>query len=197
MVPARETGGEKGAAMPESAETETPEARLADGTAPATPEGLLARLDELGIENRTVAHEPLFTVEQSKALRGQLPGGHTKNLFLRNKKGRMWLVTCLEDRQVDLKALAAALEGGRFSFGSAERLMANLGVIPGAVTPFAVINDKAGAVRMVLDKGLLDHDPLNFHPLDNARTTAVSPQGLLRFLEAEGHAPQLLDMDAL
>ena len=197
MVPARETRGEKGAAMPESAETTAPEARLADGAPPATPEALLARLDELGIAHSTVAHEPLFTVEQSKALRGQLPGGHTKNLFLRNKKGLMWLVTCLEDRQVDLKALAAALEGGRFSFGSAERLMANLGVIPGAVTPFAVINDKAGAVRMVLDKGLLGHDPLNFHPLDNARTTAVSPEGLLRFLEAEGHAPQLLDMEAL
>ena len=183
--------------MPDSAETAMQEARLADGTAPATPEALLTRLDELGIGHSTVEHEPLFTVEQSKALRGQLPGGHTKNLFLRNKKGRMWLVTCLEDRQVDLKALAAALEGGRFSFGSAERLMAHLGVIPGAVTPFAVINDKAGAVRMVLDKGLLERDPLNFHPLDNARTTAVSPEGLLRFLEAEGHAPQLLDLEAL
>ena len=183
--------------MPESAQTTTQEARLADGSVPARPEALLARLDELGIGHGTVEHEPLFTVEQSKALRGQLPGGHSKNLFLRNKKGRVWLVTCLEDRQVDLKALAAALEGGRFSFGSAERLMAHLGVIPGAVTPFAVINDKAGAVRMVLDQGLLERDPLNFHPLDNARTTAVSPEGLLRFLEAEGHAPQLLDMEAL
>ena len=174
-----------------------PEPRLADGSAPTTPEALLARLAELGIAAETVAHEPLFTVEQSKALRGQLPGGHTKNLFLRNKKGQMWLVTCLEDRQVDLKALAAALEGGRFSFGSAERLMANLGVIPGAVTPFAVINDRGGAVQMVLDQGLLEHDPLNFHPLDNARTTAVSPEGLLRFLEAEGHPPRMLDLGAL
>lgn len=186
-----------GTAAPEARTEARTEARLADGSAPATPEELLARLDELGIAHSTVAHEPLFTVEQSKALRGQLPGGHTKNLFLRNKKGQMWLVTCLEDRQVDLKALAAALEGGRFSFGSAERLMANLGVIPGAVTAFAVINDKAGAVKMVLDKGLLEHDPLHCHPLDNARTTAVSPEGLLRFLEAEGHAPQLLDMEAL
>ena len=174
-----------------------PEARLADGSAPTTPEALLERLAALGIETRTVAHEPLFTVEQSKALRGQLPGGHTKNLFLRNKKGRMWLVTCLEDRQVDLKALAAALEGGRFSFGSAERLMANLGVIPGAVTPFAVTNDAGGAVQMVLDKALLDHDPLNFHPLDNARTTAIAPGDLLRFLEAVGHPPLILDLDGL
>lgn len=174
-----------------------PEARLADGTAPTTPEALFERLAELGIETRTVDHEPLFTVEQSKALRGQLPGGHTKNLFLRNKKGRMWLVTCLEDRPVDLKALAAALDGGRFSFGSAERLMANLGVTPGAVTPFAVINDSGGAVQMVLDKALLELDPLNFHPLDNARTTAIAPGDLLRFLEAVGHPPLILDLDGL
>ncbi len=109
----------------------------------------------------------------------------------------MGLVTCLEDRSVDLKSLAAALEGGRFSFGSAERLMANLGVIPGAVTPFAVINDSGGAVQMVLDKALLDHDPLNFHPLDNARTTAIAPGDLLRFLEAVGHPPLILDLDSL
>ena len=174
-----------------------PEARLADGSAPTTPEALLERLAALGIETRTVHHEPLFTVEQSKALRGQLPGGHAKSLFLRNKKGRMWLVTCLEDRRVDLKALAAALDGGRFSFGSAERLMAHLGVIPGAVTPFAVINDGGGAVQTVLDKALLDHDPLNFHPLDNARTTAIAPGDLPRFLEAVGHPPLVLDLDRL
>ncbi len=170
-------------------------ALLADGTAPMTPQALLARLEELGIENRTVSHPPLYTVEDSKALRGELPGGHTKNLFLRNKKGAMWLVTCLEDRDVDLKALGDKLSAGRFSFGSAERLMKYLGVIPGAVTPFAVINDRGGAVRMVLDQALLDHDPLNFHPLDNTQTTAIAPSGLLRFLEAIDHPPQLLAMD--
>lgn len=170
-------------------------AQLADGSAPATPDELLARLEALGIAARTVSHPPLFTVEDSKALRGELPGGHTKNLFLRNKKGQMWLVTCLEDRAVDLKGLGEKLSAGRFSFGSAERLMKYLGVIPGAVTPFAIVNDTGGAVRMVLDRALLDHDPLNFHPLDNSRTTAVSPAGLLRFLEDAGHPPQLLDMD--
>ena len=170
-------------------------AQLADGSPPTTPEELLARLEALGIAAPTVEHAPLFTVEESKALRGELPGGHTKNLFLRNKKGQMWLVTCLEDREVDLKTLAETLSAGRFSFGSAERLMKYLGVTPGAVTPFAIVNDKGGAVRMVLDRALLDHDPLNFHPLDNSRTTAISPDGLLRFLEDAGHPPQLIEMD--
>ncbi|MGH6948778.1 MAG: prolyl-tRNA synthetase associated domain-containing protein [Kiloniellales bacterium] len=177
--------------------SESQDQRAAPAAQPTSPEALLERLGALGIETRTVSHPPLFTVEQSKALRGQLPGGHTKNLFLRDKKGRMWLVTCLEDRTIDLKALEGALGSGRLSFGSAERLMTYLGVVPGAVTPFAVVNDRDGEVRFVLDSGLLDHDPLNFHPLDNARTTAISPAGLLKFLEAAGHPPQLLDLGRL
>jgi Ala-tRNA(Pro) deacylase len=161
---------------------------------PTAPETLLARLDALGINYRCVTHPPVFTVEEAKALRGELPGSHIKNLFLRNKKGRMWLVTCLEDRDVDLKALGARLEAGRFSFGSAERLMTYLGVRPGAVTPFAVINDKAGAVTMVLDSGVLGAGPVNCHPLVNTMTTALAPDDLLRFLEAEGHAPLMLEL---
>jgi len=172
-------------------------ARLADGSVPVTPDGLLARLATLGIEQRTVEHPPVFTVEEAKALRGELPGAHIKNLFLRNKKGAMWLVTCLEDRRVDLKALAGALEAGRFSFGSAERLMTYLGILPGAVTPFAIINDHGQAVRMVLDKALLDQTPVNCHPLVNHMTTAIAPADLVRFLEAEDHAPLLLDLDDL
>ena len=168
---------------------------LADGTAPRTPEELLARLQALGIAQTTKEHTPVFTVEEAKTLRGELPGGHTKNLFLRNKKGKMWLVTCLEDREVDLKALGDKLEAGRFSFGSAERLMTYLGVLPGAVTPFAVINDVGGAVTMVLDKGLMDHGPLNFHPLDNSMTTAISAADLITFLKAENHDPLYIDLD--
>ena len=163
---------------------------------PASPEALLARLEELGIETRTTRHAAVFTVAESKALRGELPGGHIKNLFLRNKKGAMWLVTCLEDREIDLKALGRALGAGRFSFGSAKRLMTYLGVEPGAVTPFGVINDTKGKVRMVLDKALLDCDPINAHPLVNDMTVALSPAGLLCFLEAAGHSPQVLDLDA-
>ena len=167
---------------------------LAEGRAPASPSQLFAFLEGLGIPTKTVTHPPVFTVEEAKALRGQLAGGHTKNLFLRNKKGRMWLVVCLEDRPIDLKALGERLGSGRLSFGSADRLMAYLGVIPGAVTPFAAINDKNNAVTVALDRPMLDLQPLNFHPLDNAMTTAIAPADLVRFLEACAHPPQLLDL---
>lgn len=174
--------------------TDAPGARrLADGTAPAAPEDLYRTLDALGVQYRTVQHPPVFTVEEAKALRGEIAGCHTKNLFLRNKKGAMWLVVCVEDRSVDLKDLAHRLDAGRLSFGSAERLMKHLGVIPGAVTPFAVINDKAGAVRVALDRAILEREPLNFHPLDNAATTSIGVEAFLRFLEAERHAPTLID----
>jgi Ala-tRNA(Pro) deacylase len=171
------------------------EPRLADGTPPLTSAELLVRLETLDIAHRTLAHAPVFTVSESRGLRVDFPGGHSKNLFLRNKKGRMWLLTCLENRQIDLKELAERVGAGRFSFASAERLMRYLGVIPGAVTPFAMLNDHGGVVEMLLDAGLLEHDPLNFHPLDNAMTTAISATGLLRFLEHAAHPPQIVDLD--
>ena len=161
---------------------------------PLTPDQLLARLAETGIAAVTHRHPPLFTVAESKALRGSLPGGHIKNLFLRDKKKAMWLVTVLEDQKIDLKALGRRLGAkGHISFGSAARLAAALGVAPGSVTPFAVINDSAGVVSMVLDKAVLDHDPVNAHPLTNEATTAIAPGDLLAFLEACGHAPLILD----
>ena len=164
---------------------------------PTSPEALLARLGELGIAVTSFSHPPVHTVAEAKALRGELKGGHIKNLFLRNKKGAMWLITCLEDREIDLKALGQALGAGRFSFGSAERLMTYLGVLPGAVTPFAVINDTGGKVEVVLDEALLACDPINAHPLVNDRTAAVSAAGLVRFLEAVGHPPRIFDFDGL
>lgn len=169
----------------------TPEA-----SPPATPEQLLARLAELGIPCRTVSHPPVFTVEEAKALRGELPGGHVKNLFLRDKKGAMWLVVAEEDRKIDLKALAERIGAGKVSFASPERLMQYLGVIPGAVTPFGLINDRNREVRVVLDAGLLAHDPVNVHPLTNDRTTAIAPRDLLRFIEACGHKPEVIDLGA-
>jgi Ala-tRNA(Pro) deacylase len=172
-------------------------ALLADGSVPASPSDLLRRLAELGIQSRSIMHAPVFTVEEAKALRGQIDGAHIKNLFLRNKKGGMWLLTCLEDRPIDLKALGERIGSGRLSFGSAERLMTYLGVIPGAVTPFAVINDKGGAVQLLLDQALLEIAPLNAHPLDNAMTTSLEPRDLVRFLEAEGHPPRLLELGGL
>ena len=183
--------------MPEETPARETPARETPARLPTSPEDLLARLAELGIEARTFTHPPVHTVAEAKALRGEIAGAHIKNLFLRNKKGAMWLVTCLEDREIDLKALGRALGAGRFSFGSATRLMTYLGVEPGAVTPFGVINDTEGKVQMVLDKALLDRDPINAHPLVNDMTVAVSPAGLLRFLEAAGHPPQVLDLDTL
>jgi Ala-tRNA(Pro) deacylase len=166
---------------------------------PTSPDALLARLRELGIESHTIDHAPVFTVEESKGLRGQLPGGHVKNLFLRNKKEEMWLVTVEESKRVDLKALGELLTGAtggaaKLSFGSADRLMQYLGVIPGAVTPFAVINDKDRKVRMVLDRDLLAHSVVHAHPLVNFKATALAPNELVRFLEAEGHPPQVIDV---
>ena len=117
--------------------------RLADGMEARKPEDLFRRLEELGISTKTIEHPPVFTVDEAKALRGEIEGCHTKNLFLRNKKGAMWLLVCPEDRSVDLKSLATRLGTGRLSFGNAERLMDYLGVIPGAVSPFAILNDGA------------------------------------------------------
>ena len=161
---------------------------------PATPDDLFARLRDLGIETETHSHEAVFTVAESQFLRGTLPGGHCKSLFLRNKKGRQWLVVCEEERAIDLKALGDLIGAGRLSFGSADRLMAALGVIPGSVTPFALINDTERAVTVVLDRQMLDHDPLNYHPLVNTMTTAITPADLLTFIEACGHVPQIVDL---
>ena len=157
------------------------------------PQQLFAYLDRLGIGHRTVEHPPVFTVEQAKALRGDLPGHHIKNLFLRNKKEEMFLVVALEDRAIDLKQLGEVLGVGRLSFGSPERLRRYLGVEPGSVTPLALINDQARSVRLVLDRGLLEGGPINAHPLVNTMTTAVASPDLLRFFEATGHEPRWLD----
>jgi Ala-tRNA(Pro) deacylase len=159
---------------------------------PAAPAELFAFLDRLGIGHTTVAHPPLFTVEQSRSLRGQIPGGHTKNLFLKDKRDAFYLVTALEDAVIELKGLHRRLgAGGRFSFASAAALRQLLGVEPGSVTPFAAINDRAGRVTVVLDAPLLEHELLNCHPLVNTMTTTVSRSGLVDFLTATGHPPRI------
>ncbi len=157
------------------------------------PQQLFARLDQMGIAHRTVEHPPVFTVEEAKAWRGNLPGHHIKNLFLRNKKEEMWLVVALEDRAIDLKRLGDVLGAGRLSFGSAERLKRTLGVEPGSVTPLALVNDEARAVRLALDRGVADGGPVNAHPLVNTMTTALAPADLLRFFAATGHGLHWLD----
>jgi len=159
---------------------------------PKTPDQLFAALDALGIKYSTVKHPPLFTVEQSQTLRGQIPGGHTKNLFLRDKKYEVYLVVTLEDAEIDLKSLHRQLGAtGRFSFGSADLLRELLGVEPGAVTPFGAINDTEGRVTVVLDAAMMEHETLNYHPLVNVMTTSIKRDDLVKFLESTGHTPRI------
>ncbi|HEY9212238.1 MAG TPA: prolyl-tRNA synthetase associated domain-containing protein [Ancylobacter sp.] len=160
---------------------------------PLTSEDLLARLTELGIETSTVEHPPLFTVEDSKALRGEISGGHVKNLFLKDKKGNLFLLVVEEHVPVDLKSLHIPLgASSRLSFGSAELLEEVLGVKPGAVTAFGPINDTQGRVTVVLDAELMRHDIINCHPLVNTATTAIGRDDLVKFLRSTGHEPLIL-----
>ena len=159
---------------------------------PATPDELFAAFDRLGIKHATVRHPPLFTVEQSQALRGVIPGGHTKNLFLKDKKDALYLVTALEDAVIDLKSLHRRLGAqGRFSFGSADLLRETLGVEPGAVTPFGAINDRGVRVTVVLDASLMAHAVINAHPLVNTMTTSLARDDLVKFLAETGHPPRI------
>lgn len=170
--------------------------QLIGGVNPRGPSDLFRRLDELGIAHETMRHEPVFTVEEALRLRGRIPGAHSKNLFVRDKKERHWLVSCLSDRKLDLKWLALELGTKRLTFCSRRRLEGYLGIRPGSVSPFAILNDDTGMVRVALDADLLDREPLNFHPLDNSRTTTISRTGLERFLEAEGHPPRIIRFPA-
>jgi Ala-tRNA(Pro) deacylase len=159
---------------------------------PASPDDLFAYLDSLGIAHQTVRHPPMFTVNEAQSLRGKVPGGHTKNLFLRDKKGALYLVVAPEDAVIELRSLHRLVgASGRFSFASTELMRETLGVEPGSVTPFAVINDKTGRVTVVLDAAMMANDVLNFHPLANVATTTIARDGLLKFLESTGHPPRI------
>jgi len=162
---------------------------------PATSDDLIAYLDSLAIATTTVEHPPLHTVEQSQSLRGDIPGGHVKNLFVKDKKSRLFLLVLGEETQVDLKRVHEKIGAqGRVSFGSAELLEEVWGVKPGAVTPFGAINDAEGRVSVVLDSAMMRHARLNFHPLVNTRTTGLASAYLLKFLRATGHEPILADL---
>jgi Ala-tRNA(Pro) deacylase len=166
-------------------------------SSPATPADLFAFLDAHRIAHRTVEHEAVFRVGEGEQIKAALPGGHSKNLFLKDAKDQLWLVCALGETQIDLKRLPAAIGSARLSFGSPDRLQAALGVRPGSVTLFALINDRAHAVRLVLDKALLASGPIHFHPLVNTATTAIAAQGLHAFLLALDIEPLIVDFAAV
>jgi Ala-tRNA(Pro) deacylase len=163
---------------------------------PATRQDLLARLAELGIATRTVEHEAMFTVAESSKLERELKGAHTKNLFLKDEEGDLFLVVAEAHTRVDLKALARTLGAGRFSFGKPDLLLETLGVPPGSVTAFAVINDAAGRVHVVIGAELMGHDSINCHPLENTATTNIARDDLLRFIRSCGHEPRIVALGA-
>ena len=158
---------------------------------------LFAFLDAHGVDHVTTPHAPVFKVEEGAAIKAALPGGHTKNLFLKDARGQLWLVSALGETVIDLKRTARAIGAAKLSFGSPERLWDALDVRPGAVTALALVNDPAQRVRFVLDARLAACDPLNFHPLSNDATTAISRAGFARFLAALGREAQLVDFAAL
>ncbi|MEM6974369.1 MAG: prolyl-tRNA synthetase associated domain-containing protein [Pseudomonadota bacterium] len=174
---------DRGVAIPADDDAEGREAEAA----------LYGRLDALGIAWTHHYHPPMRTVADSRALRGEMPGLHLKNMFLKEKKGGFWLVSCLEDRQFRIRDLERAVGAKGTSFGKPDLLWETLGVRPGAVTPFAVMNAAPGAIRLVLDAALVDAPVINAHPMHNRATTAFAWEGLYRFLDALDHLPQIVD----
>jgi Ala-tRNA(Pro) deacylase len=159
---------------------------------PASRQDLFDRLADLGIETTTLEHPPVFTVAESAEVEHQLSGAHTKNLFLKDEDGLLFLVVAMSSTRVDLKGLARTLGAGRFSFGKPELLLDTLGVPPGSVTAFAVINDTAHRVDLVVDADLMQHETINCHPLENTATTSIGREHLLRFFRACGHEPRIV-----
>ena len=159
---------------------------------PASREDLFERFKSLGIETRTLAHEPVFTVEQARLVHDDMPGGHCKNLFCKDEKGVLWLIVALEDAVINLKAAPAKIGSKRLTFGKPELLMEVLGVEPGSVTPFGLINDREVRVNVILDEAMMKLSPLNYHPLRNNETTAISADDLVTFIRSCGHAPRVV-----
>lgn len=159
---------------------------------PATRDDLSNRFKDLGIEATTRNHPPVYTVEEAQALRGEIPGGHCKNLFLKDDKGNIWLIVCLEEANVDLKAAPAKIGSRRLSFGKPDLLREVLGVEPGSVTPFGLINDTEQRVNVVLDATMMAHELLSYHPLENTATTTIRAADLVTFVRSCGHEPRIV-----
>ena len=165
--------------------------------APYTPENLLQVLDDLGLKTSTLHHEAVFRVGEGEGIKDQLPGAHTKNLFLKDDKGQLWLISAEQTTKIDLKSLPKTIGSGRLSFGSPERLYDALGVTPGSVTALALINDPDHRVRFILDKALADADIVNFHPLTNTATTALTQPDFRTFLASLNRSVKVIDFAAL
>jgi Ala-tRNA(Pro) deacylase len=164
---------------------------------PKTADDLFRFLDTLNIPHKTKTHPPVFTVAESVSLRDEIPGGHTKNLFVKDKKDQFFLLTVEENAAVDLKTVHTIIgAASKVSFGKPEKLMEYLGVAPGSVTAFGAFNDTGHKVTFVLDKDLMEHDVINCHPLTNEATTTIGRDDLLRFMEATGHSPLVLKVTA-
>jgi Ala-tRNA(Pro) deacylase len=162
-------------------------------SAPKTPGDLFAFLDSLEIRHTTKTHPAVFTVAESESLRDEIPGGHTKNLFVKDKKDQYFVLTVEERASVDLKTVHKVIgASSRVSFGRPEMMLEYLGVVPGSVTVFGAINDTGGKVTFVLDEDLMKYDVINGHPLSNDATTSIGRDDLVRFLEATGHTALVL-----
>ncbi len=163
----------------------------------AKPQDVFSRLNDLNIPHKTYDHDPIFTVEDGLHLHEIIPGGHCKNLFLKDKKGTYWLISAIETTQINLKVVRKLLSCPQLSFASPERLWDVLKVKPGSVTPFALMNDTECVVNVILDKTLFDYEEINFHPLQNIQSTKLKPSDLVRYIEDCGHTPKILDLSGL
>jgi Ala-tRNA(Pro) deacylase len=161
---------------------------------PHTPETLFTFLKKIGVEYTLFEHPAVFTVEEAQKHCGHIPGTHCKNLFLKDKKDALWLVTAPDEKAVDLKALPEKTGCKRVSFGNADLLMQHLGVVPGSVTPLSLINDNNRQVQPILDKWMMEQELINVHPLVNTATVTITPSGLMKFMEAMGHKPLVADV---
>ena len=164
---------------------------------PTSPDDLFAYLDALGIAHQTTWHEAMFTVEQSAALKADMPGAHTKNLFLRDADGALVLIAAEAHNVLKLNQLHRKIGTRRLSFGAPELMTETLGVTPGSVTAFALMNDRPARVRFLVDQVLADAGTVNFHPLVNTATTAISQDGFRRFVEATEHRFEVVDFSVL
>ncbi len=163
---------------------------------PTSPEALMARLKDLGIEFSYAEHKAVFTVAESEAVDKEIPGTHCRNLFLRDDKKKNFLVVLQNATQVDVKKLPAVIGSSRLSFGSADRLWEYLGVRPGSVCPYSIINDTGNNVKIILDKSMMETEIVNYHPLLNTMTIGVKPADLIKFIESTGHTPHIVDLSS-